>query len=146
MSAPKERKNIENPYGHARMSRQRAVIARAIEVITGAFTADGLVAQLREDDPGIGQATVYRAIGALAESGWIQRVGARDGSTLYARCEGGQHHHHLVCTSCGAVTRAECPFGEVRESATTPEGFTVTHHEVTLYGLCPNCSDRRTRK
>ncbi len=74
----------------------------------------------------------------MEASGWLTRVGESAGNVLYARCEGLGHHHHAVCTECGRVEHTPCPVGVSPEAV--PSGFTVTSHELTLYGLCPTCS------
>lgn len=126
-------------YGGARMSEQRSLIARAVLSATGAFTADELYHRLRQASPGIGLATVYRALGAMHAAGGIATVGERGGSVLLAHCDRDDHHHHLVCTSCGDVISVDCPLGEAALAAAARAGHLVTRHEITLYGLCARC-------
>lgn len=111
----------------------------------GAFTVEELVAAVRKDRPDTGQATVYRAVTAMEATGWLQRVGERDGNTLFARCGetcggDGRHHHHLVCTGCGAVVATDCPVSNAIRLAADSAGFTITGHDLRLYGLCPDCA------
>lgn len=132
-------------YGAARVTPQRTLIARMAAALPHSFTVDELAAAVHAADPAIGLATVYRAVTSMAEARYLERIGERDGAAIYARCEGcsaKEHHHHVVCEECGRVARAECPL--VPDVATTagPEGFVVTRHEVTLYGLCPDCANR----
>lgn len=87
---------------------------------------------------------MYRAVAAMENAGFIERVGARGGSALYARCDASAHHHHIVCDACGVTAEAECPLGTTLDVAGTA-GFVVTRHEVTLYGLCPTCARKRGR-
>jgi Fur family ferric uptake transcriptional regulator len=131
-------------FGSRRMTSQRTTIVEAADEIGTAFTVDDLTVAARGRDACIGVATVYRAVSALEESGWLERVGERAGSALYARCATGGHHHHLICTACGRMEPAECPLVGIADRAETPSGFLVTSHEVTLYGLCPDCvADRK---
>jgi len=126
-------------FGSGRVSPQRREIVSAVENLAGAFTVEDLGRATHARDARIGTATVYRAVAALEESGWLERVGERDGSTLFARCDaGGHHHHHVVCEQCGRVEVTECPV--VIAAAENPDGFRITRHEVTLYGVCPACS------
>lgn len=127
-------------YGKGRMTAQRAVIAQAAADQGCAFTVDDLAVAARHEDASIGVATVYRAVAALEATGWLERVGERAGSALFARCAAGdRHHHHLICTTCGRVEPAECPL-DVDTSEESRSGFLITGHEVTLYGLCPDCA------
>lgn len=129
-------------FGDARVTPQRQLIAECASALLGAFTVDELAATVRLADKTVGTATVYRAVSAMADSGWLERVGERDGSALFARCGGGAgHHHHVVCDACGRVAVTECPVA-VDIRAGRSDGFVITRHEVTLYGLCPECADK----
>lgn len=130
---------VHRAFGSGRMTAQRATIVEAAAEIGTAFTVDDLAVAARGRDSSIGVATVYRAVSAMEESGWLERVGERAGSALFARCAAGGHHHHLICTTCGRMEPAECPLEGFADKTETPGGFVVTGHEVTLYGLCPGC-------
>lgn len=124
------------PYGSARSTAQRRLIADAVP--GKAFTVAELAASVEKIDPAVGLATVYRAVAAMEKSGWLTRVGAVDGTSLYSRCDASSHHHHAVCTACGRVEHTPCPVEAAAESAVP--GFRVTSHELTLYGICGECS------
>lgn len=127
-------------YGAARFSPARLEAAAAALRLGGAFTVDELVAEVRSADEAAGaQATVYRAVAAMEDSGFLERVGDRGGSTLFAHCEATAHHHHVICDACGRIAAAPCPLGVDEARFDAPQGFTITRHEVTLYGLCPDC-------
>lgn len=126
-------------YGDGRMSAQRALIAEAVSTISGAFTAEELHREVLRRSPGIGLATVYRALGAMQTSGAVEAVGERHGSALLVLCGRGDHHHHLVCTSCGSVTGIDCPLDEEVLAAARRQGHSVTRHEIALYGVCARC-------
>ncbi len=130
------------PYGGARVTAQRRRIAETAARI-GAFTVEDLATRLACDPPGLPLATIYRAVGAMEAAGSVQRAGSRGSSALYVWCEAEGHHHHLVCTGCGAVEHAPCPFG-VEPMPTQMAGYTVTKHEVTLYGLCAECGAKES--
>ena len=132
-------------YAGGRSSAQRVAVAQAVERAAGAFTVDGLTALVREQDAGFSKATVYRCVSAMATSGYLTRVGDRDGAALWVRCDAGGHHHHLVCTSCGATAHTACPVDADALAASAPEGFTITSHDVRLYGLCASCSKHAER-
>jgi Fur family ferric uptake transcriptional regulator len=128
-------------FGSGRVSAQRLAIARAADASGHrAFSVDELSGRVRGEAPGIGVATVYRAVAAMEAAGFIEALGTRDGATLYARCHHGGHHHHMLCTGCGAVADIECPV--TVGVADAPAGFEVTGHRLVLYGTCAECSDR----
>ncbi len=124
----------------SRMTPQRRVIADAAAAMVGAFNVEALAEAARTLDPTIGTATVYRAVSAMIASGWLERVGDRDGCGLFAHCDAEEpHHHHVVCDGCGRIEIAECPVAHV-PSDPARENFVITRHEVTFYGLCPACA------
>lgn len=132
----------ELPYGSGRVTPQRQLIADAIVARNGAFSIEALAADVCTRDSTIGVATVYRAVTTMLASGWLERVGERGGSALFARCTAGSyHHHHVVCDRCGRIAAADCPLGGSTPGPAQSDGFVVTRHEVTLYGLCPECAN-----
>lgn len=125
------------------MTSARRAIADAIERLPGAFTVDDLVAEVRRADPRSGKTpTAYRAVAALCAAKEIEAVGERSGATLYARCREAHHHHHIVCDRCGMTATADCPVDTALSGAAARSGFVITRHQVTLYGLCPQCAGR----
>lgn len=130
---------LERAYGSARRSPQRDLIAHSVEALPGAFSVEELLAHVRAIAPGVGAATVYRAVACMVERGHLEPVGERAGSSLYVRCAEPGHHHHLVCTGCGSVTDTPCPLDDAAIAAASERGFVITHHEVSVYGLCARC-------
>jgi Fur family ferric uptake transcriptional regulator len=50
------------------------------------------------------------------------------------------HHDHFQCRKCQSVfDLAICPSG-LHSGMTLPGGFVVEDHEMTVYGLCADCS------
>src|SRR5579859_2175373 len=79
-----------------RNTRPRKIIAeRLIELESrGAdFTVEDLWQELRQDEPRIGRATVYRAVEKLVSGGLLARVEFADGTHHYRVCGGSEHHH-----------------------------------------------------
>lgn len=94
----------------------------------------------QSDVPALSLATVYRNLKMLVEEAEIVAVTLPGENPRYepARHE---HHHHFQCNHCQRVFDVhECP-GDL--SALAPKGFTVEHHELTLYGRCDECRLRR---
>jgi Fur family ferric uptake transcriptional regulator len=85
-----------------RNTRPRQLIAdRLIELAeSGAdFTVEDLWQELRQAEPRIGRATVYRAVEKLVNMGLLVRIEFADGTHHYRVCGGNEHHHHLTRVS-----------------------------------------------
>lgn len=125
-----------------RQTRPRQLIAEhVIELAeSGAdFTIDDLWQRLRQGEPHIGRATVYRAVEMLVQVGLLNRVEFADGSHHYRVC-GGEHHHHLTCTRCRRVVEIDlCLPEEYLQTLSEQTGFALKGHTLTLFGLCASC-------
>ncbi|MDO9557304.1 MAG: transcriptional repressor [Coriobacteriia bacterium] len=133
-------RELRTACGEGRMSHQRLRIVRAADGMAGTFTVEELHLSAKRSVPGLGIATTYRAVTAMASSGTLAVVGERNGRTLYVWCANDEHHHHIICTGCGRVAGIHCPLPEDDALvAVKNAGFTVTRHDLTLYGLCDAC-------
>jgi Fur family transcriptional regulator, ferric uptake regulator len=94
--------------------------------------------------PGVGRATVYRALEQLEDLGLIRRVDVKADAAGFERVDpGGHHHHHIVCEHCGRVIAFEDEGLEraILALAERPD-FNVSSHDVTLRGECVTCKSR----
>jgi Fur family ferric uptake transcriptional regulator len=102
-------------------------------------TADQLFETVSAVLPATSLQAVYGVLGAFTTAGLVRRIEPAGSAALFER-RVGDNHHHIVCTSCHAVTDVECVTGEA--PCLTPSdtaGFIVQTAEVTFWGLCPDC-------
>lgn len=124
---------------------QRERVKGALGEVDGFVSAQALHARLREAETGIGLATVYRALAALAEDGSADILHSPEGEAIYRACESRSHHHHLICRSCGATVEiAATPVEQWAREVAVQNGYTEPEHIVDIYGYCASCSARRT--
>ncbi len=67
--------------------------------------------------------------------------------TTYEHQHLGQHHDHLICTSCGRIEEfvsLEIEREQVEMAARY--GFHPLQHRMEIYGLCDDCMSRRAPK
>lgn len=125
------------------MTPQRAAIVESFLETEGHFSSEELCARARRLDPAIGQATVYRTLKLLVESGLAGALVAGDGPTLYEHSYGHAHHDHLVCLFCGLkVEIVDSEIERRQEHLARTHGFRMVSHNMVLYGYCPKCSAR----
>lgn len=124
-----------------RTTRQRAAVGEALDRAGGFRTAQALHDEMKAAGETVGLTTVYRTLQGLAEAGEVDVLRRGDGEAIYRRCATGEHHHHLVCRTCGASVEVASDDVE-RWAATTAErhGFTDVEHTAELYGVCSGCS------
>ncbi len=91
--------------------------------------------------PGVGLATVYRALELFTELGIVRPITVGDGPPTYIRAEGG--HHHLVCSACGRLIEFdECSSGALAQELADRYDFHIQSHLLEFYGLCADCRPR----
>ena len=118
---------------------RRAVVAVLERERGRQLTAQEVHRHARSLEPRIGLATVYRALSALESEGVVDVVSQESRESSYRLCSSG-HHHHLVCTSCGAVIEIpDCDLGALERKLARRHDFRVDEHDVTLRGRCGDC-------
>lgn len=116
---------------------QRAVL-EALEGPEGFLAAQEIHARLRAGGSPVGLTSVYRAAQALRDAGEIDEARLPSGELGYRLCGTTKHHHHLMCTVCGATVEIEATSVE-RWIATiaTQHGYTPSDHTIEILGTCP---------
>ena len=67
-------------------------------------------------------------------------MGALRWQTRYEHVNEGEHHDHLVCTRCGAITEFENETIEkLQGEVAAGYGFIIETHKLELYGVCARC-------
>lgn len=127
--------------GYHRGGARRAVI-EFLGRQSCAVTAVDIDSALRAAGETVARATVYRTLEQLVELGLAHRLEVGQGSARYETVDpGGEHHHHLVCDSCGDVLPFEDPELEKAIARLSRRvAFTVEEHEVVLRGACGACA------
>jgi Fur family transcriptional regulator, ferric uptake regulator len=128
--------------GHKRGGARRAVLD-LLGRQTCALTAVELEQSLAVEGRRVSRASIYRVLEELERLHLVTRVETGQARVRYerARDSAGEHHHHLVCDSCGVVM----PFSDegleraIDElSARVP--LVVSEHEIVLHGACSSCA------
>lgn len=112
------------------------------------LTAEEIYECVKQKNPDIGLATVYRTIQLLAELNLIDKLNLGDGFVRYEiGSQGGDekahhHHHHLICLNCGDVLTFQDDLLDTLEKCIEQAmNFKVVDHEVKMFGYCKNCRE-----
>jgi Fur family ferric uptake transcriptional regulator len=127
--------------GHKRGGARRAVL-ELLDDQRCALTAVEIEDALRAKRRRVSRASVYRILDELERLSLVQRVETGQAMIRYERvCATEEHHHHLVCDSCGLVM----PFSDAgleraidKLSERVP--LAVSEHEIVLHGACRDCA------
>ena len=122
------------------MTPQRKVIVETFLETEGHFSADQLCALVKEKAPEVGQATIYRTLKLLVDSGLADTIDGLDGSALYEHAYGHAHHDHLICVECNKKIEIVDDTIEKRQEEVAKEhDFELTRHRMYLFGVCSDC-------
>ena len=118
-----------------KMTKQRRVIARVLSDSQDHPDAQALFRRASRVDPRISQATVYRTVRLLEETGILERRDFGTGPTRYEEAAG-EHHDHLIDIDSGEVFEFQNEQIErLQEEVARALGFKLVDHRMELYGV-----------
>ena len=120
--------------GPVRHTKQKDAVMAQLRGCDDFISAQELHRKLVDSGLRIGLATVYRQLNSLVDSGAADTV-RMDGQQLF--------HHHLVCRKCGKTIEIDPPSESWVRKVADGHGFTVESHTLEVFGLCPDCQEKR---
>ncbi|MFZ4583892.1 MAG: Fur family transcriptional regulator [Acidimicrobiia bacterium] len=125
-----------------RYTEQRRALIEALRAAKRPAT----VPELLDRVPNLAQSSVYRNLAVLERADAVRRVAGADEWARYELAEGlTDHHHHLICESCGAVfdftvsDAFERDLHHVLDQVADRHGFSAAQHRLDLVGRCRDC-------
>lgn len=126
-----------------RYTQGRRSIVEALRVAAGPVT----LPELLELTPDVPQSSAYRNLALLEEAGVVRRLVHGVDHARYELAEAfTEHHHHLVCESCGLVLdvvfdeRVEAALDGAITDIADSSGFVPRNHAIDVYGRCIDCA------
>ena len=121
------------------LTKQRQAVLQVIRESDEHLTANEVFENARRVLPGISFATVYNSLRYLKQEGLIGEVRFGNDATRYDRKL--TRHDHALCNKCGKLVDLELsiPVGLLEEASALSE-FEAESIELTLHGVCPECS------
>lgn len=119
-------------------SRQREAVLQTLKQNVVHPTADFIYSVLKEQEPNISLATVYRNLNLLADNGVIKRINGLDGMTHFDHNT--HNHYHFICTSCNKIY--DVPYDiapELADKVLNKTGLAVESYDISFKGICPDC-------
>jgi len=123
-----------------RMSHPRLLIYQELSSSKIPLTPRELYEILRRKKRRVGLTSIYRSLDLFESLGMAFKISK--GSTVkYKFCELKNHHHHIVCQSCGKVVEFECSdLTEWVKWVMESTGYKVTDHQINFLGFCKKCA------
>jgi Fur family ferric uptake transcriptional regulator len=128
---------------HQRLTPNREAIVEVLATTSRPLT----IPEVLDARAGLAQSSVYRNLVVLEQAGVVHRIMTND---EFARFELAEdlvgHHHHLICSSCGAVedvppnASLEQSLRHAVDQVAQSTGFRTQAHRVDLVGLCRRCA------
>lgn len=127
-----------------RSTSQRDDIARVFFANKRHISVEELYREVKQVNPGVGYATVYRTVRLLRECGLAAERHFHDGEARFENVEHEHHHDHLICERCGRIVEfANEGIERLQEQVAHKLGFVITRHKMEIYGVCPECRSGR---
>jgi len=124
-----------------RFTSQRRCVYDVLRQTCDHPTAEEIFMRAKGALPDISHATVYNCLDALVTCGLARKVKLDRGAVRF--CPNMEEHCHYHCDECGEV------FDVALTAATTvlpsPKGFIVDHYDITVHGVCTNCTLKRRK-
>jgi len=127
------------PVGGKRSSKRD----RILEIFLaqkGHVTADDLYDLVRQQEPGIGRATVYRTLQWMVSAGIAHKVDFGEGRSRFEPSLRHPRHFHLICTQCHRSSEfLSSDIELILEEVAAARNFQTVETEIKLFGLCEEC-------
>lgn len=125
-----------------RVTPQRYAVYANLRSRTDHPTVEQLLHDLNRDFPMSSQATVYNSLQALCDVGLVREVWLEAGASRYDANV--NHHHHFVCTNCGAIHDIPWDAFGALSLSQMPAALQAETYEVTVRGRCDRCGTATT--
>ena len=126
-----------------RQTPQREGILRVLNASDRPLTVEEISARMEENRSGL--PTIYRNLERFIQEGWAESLLGQDQVMRFVRCNSKHHHHHLQCERCGRMVEVDvCGVEDSLKQLEISSGFSITRHQLSLFGHCAEC--QRTDK
>lgn len=120
-----------------RATRQRLALLRALVRAKNPQSVEEITTSARG---AFDTATAYRILDVFVTAGIARRIELAQGRALYEVA--GEHHHHIVCTTCGRIEDIQVCLPETayRDILKQTTFATIDTHALEYFGVCARCA------
>jgi Fur family ferric uptake transcriptional regulator len=118
-------------------TEQRWAIARTILESGEHLDPQMMVARVKDVDPSIGAATVYRSIKVLVDAGLLQASHSNMEGRMMYEPPVQEHHDHIICLDCGEIFEFhDEEIENQQETISERNQFELKGHRHVIHGRC----------
>ncbi|MCK4260707.1 MAG: transcriptional repressor [Halanaerobiales bacterium] len=121
-------------------SQRRLILKTLLEDIDKHSSAEEIYQLIRQQNPRLGLATVYRTLELFCELGILHELNFDNNCRRYELDEGDRHHHHLICLKCRKIIEFnDNALKNFEIHISDQYDFHVIDHRIKFYGYCADC-------
>lgn len=122
-------------------SQRKLILKVLLENMSDHPSAEDIYQVVREQNPRVGLATVYRTLELFCELGILHELNFDNNNCRrYELEQGDHHHHHLICLRCGKIVEfSDYVLKDLEGYIKTEHDFVVVDHRIKFYGYCDEC-------
>lgn len=122
-----------------RLSHPRVLIHQELLAAEKPLRPQELYRSLLKKGRRVGLTSIYRALDLFESLGIVFRI-VHGPNVRYKLCELEDHHHHIICKTCGDVVELSfCDISKWSAKVMESTGYQVTDHQLNFYGFCKAC-------
>src|SRR6266540_7101273 len=123
-----------------KLTPQRLMVLTALRHARGHVSAGAVYDQVRAAYPYVDISTIYRTLNALKQMRLVTETDMGSGDLAYEWARE-QPHHHLICTSCGAISQLDHAYLERLGAELQRDlGFAADLDHFAIFGRCAACT------
>jgi len=125
-----------------KLTPQRHALLKVIAGSKDHLSPGAIYEKARKEFPTVGLVTVYRTLDLLTDLGLVCRIHMDGTARSYMMRRPTEHHHHLICASCGIVIDfTDCSLNKLEQQLSRKTNFKIERHLLELYGRCQSCQE-----
>lgn len=123
----------------ARNTQAKQLVQSIFEASSTPLLINEVYEQVKIKLPQTAYSTIYRIIQSFHADGKLITIDWRERGSRY-EWAAKEHHHHLICNSCGEVSDIDDTILNFKVDAVAKKtGFLVQDHSIELFGECSPC-------
>ena len=122
-----------------RLSLPRLLVYQTFSKTSTPLSPREVYQRLLKSGKRVGLTSIYRSLDLFESAGIFFKI-VRGSTIRYKLCELEDHHHHIICKTCGDVVEfCFCDISRWTQEVMRSTGYQVTDHQLSLYGVCKIC-------